>query len=465
MTGHSNRRTVASAHGERKTPSRQNREREVTGQRRPDPTDRYAALITAAQRVFATKGYAGAGTDEIAQAAGVSKSLVFRHFGSKAGLFARAVTDPLLSFTMEFSAEWDSPQWATSDLEAITTHFVTTLYDRMRELRPLLIALLSVVLHPGNPTPEFDPLRAELHELFDRVAAENRKAAERFGIAGVDSQLSVRITFGLILAMVVFDGWLLDTMPRRPSRDRILTELSAFITAATGPRTSTAAPNPPVRKRPRSSKPQEPEDGRRAWGTAPEQLLQDAAAIFAERGYAATTTKEIAKRSGIAESLLFFHFPTKEELFTRAIFEPFLTTVEALTGDWDRIEWEAHPLPDTIRTFVTKLYDWMQADRPLLIAMIHSSILGDDAGPTLPHARSELKRLFDRIEIENLKARQAHGLAPLDPPLAIRATFGTLLAFTVLGDWLLAGAKPRPTQTRVRTELVDYLTAATGRPT
>ena len=465
MTGHSNRRTVAGTPGERKASARHNREPDLAAQRATDPTDRYAALVTAAQQIFATKGYAAAGTEEIAQAAGVSKSLVFRHFGNKAGLFARAVTDPLLSFTAEFSAEWDSPQWAASDLEAITTRFVTTLYDRMRELRPLLIALLSVVLHPGTATTEFDPLRTELQELFDRVAAENRKAAARFGIAGVDSQLSVRITFGLILAMAVFDGWLLDTMPRRPSRSRVLTELSAFITAATGPRPSNPAPTWPAPKRRRSSTPSEAGSGRRAWGSAPEQLLQDAAAVFAEKGYAATTTKEIANRSGIAESLLFFHFPNKEALFTRAIFEPFLNTIETLAGEWDRIEWEAHPLEDTIRAFVTKLYDWMQANQPLLVAMIHSTILNDDAGPTLPHARNELKRLFDRIETENIKARTSYGLAPLDPPLAIRATFGTLLAFTVLNDWLLAGAKPRPTKTHIRDELVDYLTAATGRPT
>jgi AcrR family transcriptional regulator len=440
-----------------------NRARTGAGQA-PGGTDRYAALIAAAQQAFVTKGYAAASTEEIAQAAGVSKSLVFRHFGNKAGLFARAVVDPLLSFLSDFSSAWESPEWAASDLETITTRFVVDLYDRMCALRPMLTALLAVTLHDVQPSPELDAIRTRLEELFDRTVEENRKAARRFDITGVDAQLAVRITFGLVFAMAVLDDWLLGTMPRRPSRKRILSELAAFITAATRSRPT---PSPPIEIRADPDALGTPIDrttGRRAWGSAPQQLLETAVAVFAEKGYASATTKEIAGRAGIAESLLFFHYPTKQDLFTHAVFQPFLDTVESFTGEWDRAEWQSHPVEDTTRSFITKLYSWIQADRPLLIAMIHSSILGDEAGPRFPQARLALRALFDRVEAEHTKARQYHGLAQLDPPLTVRATFATVLALTVLDHWLLAGIGPPPGRAEILGELVGYLTAATLRP-
>ena len=51
-------------------------------------------------------------------------------------------------------------------------------------------------------------------------------------------------------------------------------------------------------------------------------LLQAALDLFAEQGYAGTTTKAIAQRSGVTEAILFRHFHTKEELL-RAVVEQF----------------------------------------------------------------------------------------------------------------------------------------------
>jgi TetR/AcrR family transcriptional regulator len=51
-----------------------------------------------------------------------------------------------------------------------------------------------------------------------------------------------------------------------------------------------------------------------------EQILEAAAALFARRGFAGTTTREIAAAVGVSETLLFRHFPTKEQLY-RAILE------------------------------------------------------------------------------------------------------------------------------------------------
>jgi AcrR family transcriptional regulator len=49
--------------------------------------DRRREIELAAGRVFAARGYAGARLDDIAAAAGVTKPVVYRHFGSKKTLY------------------------------------------------------------------------------------------------------------------------------------------------------------------------------------------------------------------------------------------------------------------------------------------------------------------------------------------------------------------------------------------
>ncbi|WP_349035392.1 TetR/AcrR family transcriptional regulator [Pseudarthrobacter sp. SORGH_AS 212] len=49
--------------------------------------ERRARLLGAAQEVFAAKGYHGAGMDEIARVAGVSKPVLYQHFPSKRELY------------------------------------------------------------------------------------------------------------------------------------------------------------------------------------------------------------------------------------------------------------------------------------------------------------------------------------------------------------------------------------------
>ncbi len=50
------------------------------------------------------------------------------------------------------------------------------------------------------------------------------------------------------------------------------------------------------------------------------RIIDAALELFAEKGFSGTRTKEIAKRAGISETLIFQHFATKEALY-RAVFE------------------------------------------------------------------------------------------------------------------------------------------------
>jgi AcrR family transcriptional regulator len=58
---------------------------------RRDPEAKKLAIINAARQLFTENGYAPTSVRDIAAAAGVNQSLVFRYFGSKDQLYAKAV--------------------------------------------------------------------------------------------------------------------------------------------------------------------------------------------------------------------------------------------------------------------------------------------------------------------------------------------------------------------------------------
>lgn len=57
------------------------------GGRRLPSAERRAGILRVAGPLFARSGYAGTRLDEIAAAAGVTKPILYRHFGSKKGLY------------------------------------------------------------------------------------------------------------------------------------------------------------------------------------------------------------------------------------------------------------------------------------------------------------------------------------------------------------------------------------------
>ncbi|NLB97656.1 MAG: TetR/AcrR family transcriptional regulator [Armatimonadetes bacterium] len=67
-----------------------------------------------------------------------------------------------------------------------------------------------------------------------------------------------------------------------------------------------------------------------------ERILDAALELFAEKGYAATTTRELARRAGITEPVIYLHFESKEAVlrgvFQRHSFLPYLREFAALEG-------------------------------------------------------------------------------------------------------------------------------------
>ena len=72
--------------------------------------------------------------------------------------------------------------------------------------------------------------------------------------------------------------------------------------------------HPPTRQRRKEARPQE--------------LLEAAIALFAEKGFAATRSDEVAARAGVSKGTLYLYYPSKEELF-KAVVRNSLSTLIA----------------------------------------------------------------------------------------------------------------------------------------
>lgn len=62
-----------------------------------------------------------------------------------------------------------------------------------------------------------------------------------------------------------------------------------------------------------------------------EQIRRVALEMFAERGYAGTSLREIAERLGVSKAAVYYHFPTKEDILA-SLLEDFLTQLDALVA-------------------------------------------------------------------------------------------------------------------------------------
>ena len=136
---------------------------------RLDSDERRKAIVTAAVPLFARKGFAGTTTRELAEVAGISEALLFRHFPSKKHLYGEI---------LRLGCEGDPALERLAALEPSTatlvhmTHFMVQYFllgagvDRV-ELDTRLRLVLYSFLEDGEYARElFDRIFERVHPLF-----------------------------------------------------------------------------------------------------------------------------------------------------------------------------------------------------------------------------------------------------------------------------------------------------------
>ncbi|MCU1327285.1 MAG: transcriptional regulator, TetR family, partial [Bryobacterales bacterium] len=63
------------------------------------------------------------------------------------------------------------------------------------------------------------------------------------------------------------------------------------------------------------------------------QLIETAIDLFSQKGFAGTTTREIAAAAGVTEAIIFRHFATKQDLYAAILDTHSVTCDEAWLGE------------------------------------------------------------------------------------------------------------------------------------
>jgi AcrR family transcriptional regulator len=178
-------------------------------------------LLDAARDLFARRDYRSTTTREIAEAAGVTEYLLFRNFGSKAGLFREALVLPFTSFVDEFGQTWRTLIPEETDEETLARQFVGRLYDVLVEHRGLL---LTLVASDGLSEEEIEG--AGIADIRRALTVLSRISAEGMQIRGLRSShpdLPAHSTVAMIVGMVALRSTFFGAKP--PSRKAIVDEL------------------------------------------------------------------------------------------------------------------------------------------------------------------------------------------------------------------------------------------------
>ncbi len=136
---------------------------------RLDADERRKAIVAAAVPLFAHKGFAGTTTKELADAAGISEALLFRHFPTKKQLYEEI---------LRLGCEGDPALECLAALQPSTTTLVHMIHFMVRyfllgggidrtELDTRLRLVLYSFLEDGDYARElFDHIFARVHPLF-----------------------------------------------------------------------------------------------------------------------------------------------------------------------------------------------------------------------------------------------------------------------------------------------------------
>lgn len=90
----------------------------------------------------------------------------------------------------------------------------------------------------------------------------------------------------------------------------------------------------------------------------PQELLDAALELFAEKGFAATRSEEVAARAGVAKGTLYLYYPSKEELLKAVISQRLSSQIAAVAEQAERFEGpSAALLSEVLTDWWIKVYE------------------------------------------------------------------------------------------------------------
>jgi AcrR family transcriptional regulator len=207
-------------------PQQQSPKKRSAAKKSPQPARRPRGeprrlLLDAARDLFARKDYRSTTTREIAETAGVTEYLLFRHFGSKAGLFREALVLPFTNIVDEFARTWHRLNPEETDEDRLARHFVEQVYDVVVEHRGLLLTLVASEAFSDGEIAEAGI--ADIRRALSVLGQISVEGMQLRGLRSNQPDLPAHSTMAMIVGMVAFRSSFFGSKP--PSRELIVDEL------------------------------------------------------------------------------------------------------------------------------------------------------------------------------------------------------------------------------------------------
>ena len=196
-------------------------------------------------------------------------------------------------------------------------------------------------------------------------------------------------------------------------------------------------------------------------GTEKHRRILDAALeMFAEQGYAGTSTSEIAKKAGVSEAAIFRHYKTKKDLLLGVVAPIVLALGPALIADVKEILSRRYPdLQSFVSAIVRDRVSFVRRHQRALTIAIQEL-------PFHPEIRAIVEELVLRelfpVASETVADLQRRGeLMELPPELVMRTVISLTAGHAVHRHFLRAGA---PFDEEAEVELLIRLITKALRP-
>jgi len=172
-------------------------------------------LVEVGRTVFAQRGYEAASVEEIAERAGITKPIVYEHFGGKEGLYA-VVVDREVDYIVTCIVGAISSGSPRERLERAALAFLTYVKDRPGGF--------AVLLRDAPASKRTGEMPALMYDLADRVGAI---FTAQFRKAGYDAKAAPIYAHALV-GMVAFVGqWWTETR-KPPSVEAVASHIAAL---------------------------------------------------------------------------------------------------------------------------------------------------------------------------------------------------------------------------------------------
>ena len=146
------------------------------------------------------------------------------------------------------------------------------------------------------------------------------------------------------------------------------------------------------------------------------QLLDAALAVFSRKGFKGSTTKEIAAEAGVAEAVIFQHFPSKEALYNAVL--------ELNLGEWETEQdseeirkcMERGDEEELIRYSIMRVLNCYRTNVAFQRVILFAALEGHEQG--LRRLQEQFSPVYKQSK-EYVEKRQREGALVEGDPLAI----------------------------------------------